>query len=106
MVAFGQSPQGFLNHVSRQIPGGWSHLSLVFYTAPEDAKVPCDWKSQASMRHLGPIFAAEGRHDCLWAEPTRYSESHFPLKAGRMITLKFMMFLPHFRTSDASLLCC
>ena len=34
------------------------------------------------------------------------SESHFPPKTGRMVTLKFMMFLPHFRTSDASLLCC
>ena len=65
---------------------------------PEAGKVPCDRRSQNSMSHRVPIFVAGGRHSCLWAEPTRVVDSHFPPKTGRMITSHKIIqitFLPH-----------
>ena len=59
----------------------------MYILLPETAKVPCGQRSQDSMSHRGPIFAAGDRHCRLWAEPTRFSESHFPPKTGRMVTL-------------------
>ena len=45
MVACGQSPQGFLNHISRRRPG-WSSKTRrkpgTCLLRPEDAKVPWD----------------------------------------------------------------
>ena len=49
--------------------------------------VLCDRRSQDSMSYRGPIFAAGVCHSCLWAEPTRSSESHYPAKTGVMVTL-------------------
>ena len=57
---------------------------------PEAATVHCDWRSQDSMSHRGPIFTAGGHHSCLWAEPTRSSESHFPPNTGVMVTLIYI----------------
>ena len=52
-------------------PAVWPGICIL---QPEAAKVPCDRRSQDSMSHMGPIFAARGHHGCLWAEPTRFSK--------------------------------
>ena len=56
---------------------------------PKAAIALCDRRSQDSMSHRGPIFAAGGRHSCFWADPTRFIESYFPLKIGRMVYTTF-----------------
>ena len=61
---------------------------------PEVAKVPCDRRSKGFMNHRRPIFAAVGRHGCLWAKPTRFSKSHFPPETGRMVTLGKLQQIP------------
>ena len=56
---------------------------------PKAAIALCDRRSRDSMSHRGPIFAAGGRHSCFWADPTRFIESYFPLKIGRMVYTTF-----------------
>ena len=73
---------------------------------PEAATDPCDRRSQDSLSHRGLIFAAGGRHGCLWAEPTRFDESNFPPKIGRMVTLRLDIFLPQVWMLDAPEVCC
>ena len=65
---------------TRRTPG-------TYILRPEAATAPCDRRSQDSITHRGLIFGAGGRNSCLWEEPTRLSESHFPPKTGRMVTL-------------------
>ena len=65
----------------------WLGKWIIYILRPEAAKVSCDRRSQDSMSHRGPIFAAGGRHGYLWAEPRRFSKSHFPPKTGRIVTL-------------------
>ena len=77
-------PNSFTNYVTIFNPPVRPGICIL---RPEAAKVSCDRRSQDSMRHRGPIFAAWGRHGCLWAEPTRYSKSHFPPKTGVMVRL-------------------